>query len=227
MLSPCGSVRANPYGSPVLSTDDLSTPTHLDGRSERVRAGRLEVVCGSMFSGKSEELIRRLVRADIGRQRVWAVKPALDSRYAAAAIVSHAGRRWPCAAVERAEDIMRIVEEHDPDVLGVEEAQFFDPALPAVLRRVVGAGVRVICAGLDLDAMGRPFGPLPELIAEAEQVTKLSAVCVRCGGEAHRSQLLVDGEPAPWRDGPLINVGGAETYEARCRACFEVPGRPG
>jgi thymidine kinase len=196
-------------------------------RPARTRAGRLDVVCGCMFSGKSEELIRRLVRADIGRQRVWAVKPALDRRYAAAAIASHNGRRWPCAVVARAGDILRILEEHDPEVLGVEEAQFFDAELPSVLRRVVAAGVQVICAGLDLDAMGRPFGPMPDLIAEAEQVTKLSAVCVRCGGDAHRSQLLVDGEPAPWRDGPLINVGGAESYEARCRECFSVPGRPG
>jgi thymidine kinase len=209
----------------VLSTDDLRSDPRPEAR--RSRAGRLEVVCGCMFSGKSEELIRRLVRADIGRQRVWAVKPALDRRYAAAAIASHAGRRWPCAAVARAEDILRVVAEHDPEVLGVEEAQFFDAALPDVVRRVVASGVQVICAGLDLDAMGRPFGPLPALVAEAEEVTKLSAVCVQCGADAHRSQLLVDGAPAPWRDGPLINVGGAESYEARCRACFEVPGRPG
>jgi thymidine kinase len=187
---------------------------------------RLEVICGCMFSGKSEELIRRLTRADIARQRVVAVKPLMDSRYDVTAIASHAGRRWPCAAVARAEDILRVVAEHDPEVLGVEEAQFFDDALPDVVRRVVASGVQVICAGLDLDAMGRPFGPLPALVAEAEEVTKLSAVCVRCGADAHRSQLLVDGAPAPWRDGPLINVGGAESYEARCRDCFEVPGRP-
>jgi thymidine kinase len=209
----------------VLSTNGTRLQRAAIART-RTRTGRLEVVCGCMFSGKSEELIRRLVRADIARLRVVAVKPAIDRRYTASAIASHAGRHWPCAAVERAADLERIVEEHDPDVLGIEEAQFFDDELPTVVRRVVARGVEVICAGLDLDAMGRPFGPMPELACEAERLTKLSAICVRCGGEAHRSQLLIDGEPAPWRDGPLINVGGSEAYEARCRECFEVPGRP-
>jgi thymidine kinase len=187
---------------------------------------RLEVVCGCMFSGKSEELIRRLTRADIARQRVIAVKPLLDARYDVTAIASHAGRRWPCVAVEHAEDILRVAAQHRPDVVGIEEAQFFDDALADVARVLVDDGARVICAGLDLDALGRPFGPMPALACEAEVVTKLHAVCVRCGADASRSQLLIDGEPAPWRDGPLINVGGAESYEARCRACFEVPERP-
>ncbi len=178
-----------------------------------------------MFSGKSEELIRRLTRADIARQRVIAVKPQLDSRYDVTAIASHAGRRWPCVAVERAEDVLRVAAQHRPDVIGIEEAQFFDDALPDVVRQLVDDGARVICAGLDLDALGRPFGPIPALACEAEAVTKLHAVCVVCGADASRSQLLIDGEPAPWRDGPLINVGGAESYEARCRACFEVPDR--
>ena len=187
---------------------------------------RLEVVCGCMFSGKSEELIRRLTRADIARQRVVAVKPLIDARYDVTAIASHAGRRWPCVAVQDAEQIMRVAEQHRPDVLGIEEAQFFDAALPDVARRLADDGVRVICAGLDLDALGRPFGPMPALMCEAEVVTKLHAVCVVCGADASRSQLLIDGEPAPWTDGPLINVGGAESYEARCRACFEVRARP-
>lgn len=179
-----------------------------------------------MFSGKSEELIRRLTRADIARQRVVAVKPVIDARYDVTAIASHAGRRWPCATVEHADDILRVAAQHRPDVLGIEEAQFLDDRLPAVARRLVDDGVRVICAGLDLDALGRPFGPMPALTCEAEVVTKLHAVCVVCGDDASRSQLLVDGAPAAWRDGPLINVGGAESYEARCRACFEVPDRP-
>ncbi len=188
---------------------------------------RLEVICGCMFSGKSEELIRRLTRADIARQRVLAVKPRLDTRYdEVTAIASHAGRRWPCVAVERAEQILRVAAQHRPDVIGIEEAQFFDDALPDVAARLVEDGARVICAGLDLDALGRPFGPIPQLVCEAEAVTKLHAVCVVCGADASRSQLLVDGAPAPWRAGPLINVGGAESYEARCRACFEVPERP-
>lgn len=189
--------------------------------------GRLEVVCGCMFSGKSEELIRRLVRADIARRRVVAVKPAIDARYALTAIASHAGRRWPCAAVEHSGDVRDVVAQHGADVLGVEEAQFFDAGIVDVLREISDAGVRVVVAGLDLDALARPFGPMPALVALAERVTKLTAVCVCCGADATRSQLLIDGEPAPWRDAPLIDVGGAEAYEARCRDCFVVPGRPG
>ena len=196
-------------------------------RSAPAAPARLEVVCGCMFSGKSEELIRRLVRADIAKQRVVAVKPAIDQRYSATSIASHAGRRWPCAAVGDASEVLAVVEKHQPDVLGVEEAQFFDEGIVDVVRTLVDGGVHVVCAGLDLDALGRPFGPMAALVCEADRITKLTAVCVVCGAEATRSQLLVDGRPAPWRDEPLIDVGGAEAYEARCRRCFEVPGRPG
>lgn len=196
------------------------------GRPLSLGSARLEVVCGCMFSGKSEELIRRLVRADIGRQRVVAVKPAIDRRHHAAAIASHAGRQWPCLTVDRSSDLLGIVAEHEPLVLGIEEAQFFDAGLVDVVRGLVEGGLRVICAGLDLDGLGRPFGPMAALICEAEQVTKLSAVCMVCGADASRSQLLIDGRPAPWQDGPLIEIGGAESYEARCRACFTVPDRP-
>ena len=202
-------------------------PALADARRPATTASaRLEVVCGCMFSGKSEELIRRLVRADIGRQRVLAVKPAIDRRYHPTAIASHAGRQWPCAAVVGSSEIEGLVARHGAQVLGVEEAQFFDPGLVDAVRRLVDGGVRVICAGLDLDALGRPFGPMAALVCEAEQVTKLTAVCMVCSADASRSQLLVDGEPVGWQDGPLINVGGAEAYEARCRTCFTVPDRP-
>lgn len=204
----------------------LAVPTVEPRRPVTVVPARLEVVCGCMFSGKSEELIRRLVRADIGRQRVLAVKPAIDRRYHPTAIASHAGRQWPCAAVVGSSDIHGLVAEYGAQVLGIEEAQFFDPGVVDVVRRLVDGGVRVICAGLDLDALGRPFGPMSALVCEAEQVTKLTAVCMVCSADASRSQLLVHGEPVPWQDGPLINVGGAEAYEARCRTCFTVPDRP-
>jgi thymidine kinase len=179
-----------------------------------------------MFSGKSEELIRRLVRADIARQRVVAAKPAIDRRYSSTAIASHAGRQWKCAAINDSEEITALAHEIDADVIGIEEAQFFAMDLVRVVRTLVSEGRRVICAGLDLDAFARPFGPMPDLICEAEHLSKLSAVCVRCGADAYRSQLLVDGVPAPWQDSSVINVGGAETYEARCRSCFTVPGHP-
>src|SRR4051812_7457780 len=145
---------------------------------------RLEVVCGCMFSGKSEELIRRLARADIARQRVVAVKPAIDARYEPTAIASHGGRRWPCVPVAGAAEVLQVAAQHRPDVLGIEEAQFFDDAIVEVVRSLVDDGVRVVCAGLDLDALGRPFGPMPALVCEAELVTKLHAVCVVCGGDA-------------------------------------------
>jgi thymidine kinase len=210
-----------------MSEPDARPPSPRPHRAAAVRrpsavAPRLEVICGCMFSGKSEELIRRLARADMARRRVVAVKPAIDKRYELTAIASHGGRRWPCVAVGSAEDVLRVAAQHEPDVLGIEEAQFFDAGIVEVVRALVDDGVHVVCAGLDLDALGRPFGPMPALVCEAESVTKLHAVCVVCGADASRSQLLVDGEPVAWQDGPLINVGGAEAYEARCRACFEI-----
>jgi len=178
-------------------------------------SGRVEVICGSMFSGKTEELIRRLRRARIARQKVQVFKPALDNRYAEEKVVSHNGQGLEAAAVESAASIQQQVEA-GTTVVGIDEAQFFDAELPAVVDALAGRGIRVILAGLDMDFRGEPFGAMPLLMARAEDVTKLHAICVVCGEEASRTQRLVNGQPARYDD-PVIMVGAAEVYEARCR----------
>jgi thymidine kinase len=179
--------------------------------------GWLEVVCGPMFSGKSEELIRRLRRAEIAGQRVLIVKPRIDDRYDVAHVVSHAGARMRAVAVGGAQDALRRADGYD--VVGVDEAQFFEPEIVDVVRELVLEGKRVVAAGLDRDFRGEPFGPMPLLLCMAEFVDKLQAVCHRCGGAATRTQRLVDGEPAPF-DGATIQIGALDSYEARCGACY-------
>ncbi len=187
--------------------------------------GRIEVICGSMFSGKSEELIRRVRRAEIARQTVQVFKPSIDNRYGLDSVNSHDGRATQAIAIERAEQILDFLNE-DTTVVAIDEAQFFDEALVEVCRLLADRrGIRVIVAGLDLDFRGEPFGPMPTLIAQAEQVDKLHAICVVCGEEASRSQRLINGQPAHYND-PVILIGAKESYEARCRHCHEVPGRP-
>lgn len=183
--------------------------------------GRIEVVCGSMFSGKTEELIRRLRRAKIARQQVQVFKPVLDNRYAEEKVVSHNGQGLTAEAVESS---AQILEQLLPDttVVGVDEAQFFDADLPAVVDTLAAQGVRVILAGLDMDFRGEPFGVMPVLMARAEEVQKLHAICVICGEEASRTQRLVNGSPARYDD-PVIMVGASENYEARCREHHLVP----
>jgi thymidine kinase len=181
--------------------------------------GWLEVVCGPMFSGKSEELIRRLRRAEIAGQRVLIVKPQIDSRYDIGHVVSHAGAKMRAVAVESPSDIPGLVAGYD--VIGVDEVQFFPLEITLVLDGLVEEGMRVICSGLDQDFRGCPFGPMPELLCRAELVDKLQAVCHRCGGPATMTQRLVDGAPAP-ADGATIVVGALEQYEARCRNCHEL-----
>ena len=180
--------------------------------------GWLEVVCGPMFSGKSEELIRRLRRAEIAGQRVLIVKPRIDDRYDVAHVVSHAGARMRAVAVDGAHDTLRRAEGYD--VVGVDEAQFFEPGIVDAVQELVLAGRRVVAAGLDRDFRGEPFGPMPLLLCLAEFVDKLQAVCHRCGGPATRTQRLVDGEPAPF-DGATIQIGALDSYEARCGACYQ------
>lgn len=184
------------------------------------KQGWIEVICGGMFSGKSEELIRRVRRARIARQRVAVFKPAMDDRYHTEAIASHNGELMEARPVKTAEEILAGVPS-DCQVVAVDEVQFFDSAIVDVCQRLADQGIRVICAGLDQDFRGRPFGPTPILLAVAEFVTKLQAICVRCGGPASRTQRIIDGKPVR-EDDPVIRVGASEQYEARCRHCHEV-----
>ena len=179
------------------------------------RRGWIEVVCGSMFSGKTEELIRRLRRATIARQRVALFKPALDTRYDAEAVVSHDATAMPSTVVTAPEQMLLLAG--DADVVGIDEAQFFGAELVAVAERLARQGRRVVVAGLDQDFLGQPFEPVPQLMAVAEHVTKLHAVCVRCGAPANHSQRLVG-------DGARVLVGEKEAYEPRCRTCFDPAG---
>ena len=183
------------------------------------RGGWLEVVCGPMFSGKSEELIRRLRRAEIAGQRALIVKPRIDDRYDIGHVVSHAGAKMRAVAVSRPEEIVGLADGYD--AVGIDEVQFFAPEIVGVIERLVERGSRVVAAGLDQDFRGLPFGTLPELLCRAELVDKLQAVCHRCGGPATMTQRLVDGRPAS-ADGETIVVGALEQYEARCRTCHEL-----
>lgn len=188
-------------------------------------SGRIEVVVGCMFSGKSEELIRRLKRAQIARQKVIALKSSLDDRYGLETIASHSGVRLESALASSSSDVLRIVEEKQMEVVGIDEVQWFDSGIIDVAEYLAGKGVRVVLAGLDQDFRGEPFGPMPELLALAEEVTKLTAVCMVCGRPATRTQRIVNGRPARYDD-PVVMVGAAESYEARCREHHVVPGRP-
>jgi len=184
-------------------------------------AGMIEVVCGSMFSGKTEELIRRLVRATIAKQKVQVFKPAIDIRYAVEKVTSHTGSDFDAIPVEKAAEIRERIAD-DTTVVAVDEAQFFDPEIVDVAQELASRGVRVIVAGLDLDFRGEPFGPMPVFMAKAEKVDKLHAICMTCGNEASRTQRLVNGKPARYDD-PVVIVGASELYEARCREHHEVP----
>lgn len=179
------------------------------------RQGSLEVICGPMFSGKSEELIRRVTRALIAKQKTQVFKPALDDRYEAAAVASHSRARLEAVAVQGSADIRARVAP-DTRVVAIDEAQFFDEGLIPLVEALADRGIRVILAGLDQDFAGRPFGIMPALLARAEFVQKLHAICMVCGAAASRSQRLV-------KSGGQVLVGAAEAYEARCRHCHEGP----
>ena len=185
--------------------------------------GSIEVVTGSMFSGKTDELIRRLRRARIARQNVQVFKPAIDVRYAVEKVTSHAGSEFEATSVSSAADILPLVRP-DTTVVALDEAQFFEPQVGQYCHALADHGLRVIVAGLDTDFRGEPFGPMPELMAIAEHVDKLHAICAICGDEASRTQRLLDGQPA-FYDEPVVVVGASELYEARCRLHHQVPRR--
>jgi thymidine kinase len=183
--------------------------------------GSLIVITGSMFSGKTEELIRRVRRALYARRSVQVFKHAIDTRSGRTEIRSHNGVPHEAIAVSTSEELLEKVEE-TTDVVAIEEAQFFDESIVEACRSLADAGYEVAATGLDMDFRGTPFGPMPRLLAEADEVVKLRAICARCGRDASRSQRLINGRPAPV-SAPTILVGAEESYEARCRHCHEVP----
>jgi thymidine kinase len=187
------------------------------------KGGWVEVICGSMFSGKTEELIRRVRRTQIARQKVQVFKPSLDDRYALEKVTSHNGMGLDATLITEASEILDLVEP-DTAVVAVDEVQFFDWTIAEVCNTLAENGKRVIVTGLDMDFRGEPFGPMPLLMAEAERVDKLSAICVVCGAPASRTQRFIDGQPASYDD-PVIMVGASEVYEARCRHCHQVKRR--
>lgn len=185
------------------------------------RGGRIEVICGSMFSGKTEELIRRVRRAQIAKQCVQVFKPSIDNRYSELHVKSHSGLGEEAIPVVNSAALMGQIAP-DTTVIAVDEAQFLDSGLVTAAETLAARGLRVILAGLDMDFRGEPFGAMPDLLTVAEDVTKLHAICMVCGEDASRTQRLVNGRPAHYDD-PIIMVGASEAYEARCRKHHDVP----
>jgi thymidine kinase len=191
-------------------------------------AGRLEVIAGCMFAGKTEELLRRVERARIGKKHVLVMKPENETRYSETEVVTHYGRSVACHRVPLDISLETLEKRFGPEfdqieVVAFDDAQFFDESqFPLLCEELVKKGKRVIVAGLDLDFKGDPFGPMAKLLALADEVLKLQAVCVKCGKPATRTQRLIDGKPVS-RNSPVIIVGGLDLYEARCRDCWEVP----
>jgi len=183
--------------------------------------GSIEVITGSMFSGKTDELIRRLRRARIARQKIQVFKPQLDTRFSTGKVTSHAGTDFDATPVKSAREILALLDE-DTTVVAIDEAQFFDDEIIPVAERLADSGLRLVVAGLDTDFRGEPFGPMPTLMAQAEIVDKLHAICMVCGAPATRTQRLINGKPARYFD-PVVVVGASELYEARCRAHHQVP----
>lgn len=188
------------------------------------RHGRLEIIAGSMFSGKSEELIRRVRRAQIAHQRVQVFKPALDDRYGRQQVASHNGARIEAMPIANSGELLEHLDA-GVTVVAIDELQFLDDGIVEVIQQLADRGIRVIAAGLDMDFRGEPFGPVPKLLALGEMVDKLQAICMVCGAPASRTQRMINGQPAHYTD-PVILVGAQEVYEARCREHHVVPGKP-
>lgn len=186
--------------------------------------GWLEVICGCMFAGKTEELIRRINVLTFAKKKIIVFKPKINNRYSETEIVSHAGAHVPCVVVSKATDILENIQP-DTDVVAIDEVQFFDQDVVDVCEYLADSGLRVMVAGLDKDFRGEPFGVLPDLLTRAEFVTKLTAVCAKCGAPATRTQRIVNGKPASFDD-PIVLVGAKEAYEPRCRHCHEVLDKP-
>ena len=188
------------------------------------REGWIEVISGCMFAGKTEELIRRINVLSYAKKNIIVFKPKIDNRYSDSEIVSHSGAKVPCLVVEKAQDILKKIEA-DTEVVAIDEVQFFDKDIVEVCEYLADKGIRVMVAGLDKDFRGESFGVMPELLTRAEFVTKLTAVCAKCGAPATRTQRLVNGKPAGFED-PIVMVGADESYEPRCRHCPQVPNKP-
>lgn len=186
-------------------------------------SGWIEVIAGPMYCGKSEELIRRIRRAKIAKQQIQVFKPLIDDRYHKANVVSHNGDQVEAIPVDHPDELLKRVDV-ETDLVAIDEVQFFGEQIVETCSQLADQGIRVIVAGLDQDFRGEPFGPMPRLMAFAEYVDKLHAICVKCGNPASRTQRLIDGDPAQYHD-PVILVGAHEVYEARCRKCHEVRGK--
>lgn len=188
------------------------------------REGWIEVICGCMFAGKTEELIRRINVLSYAKKNILVFKPAIDNRYSDNQIVSHSGFKVESIAIKEAKEILKYVKAMT-DVVAIDEIQFFDSEIVSICEILALKGKRVMVAGLDMDFRGEPFGVMPELITRAEFVTKLTAVCMKCGAPATRTQRIVNGKPASYHD-PIIMVGASESYESRCRHCHDVTDHP-
>lgn len=188
------------------------------------REGWIEVICGCMFAGKTEELIRRINVLSYARKNILVFKPKIDDRYSTTEIASHAGSKVPCIVISEAKEILNHVN-YDTDVVAIDEVQFFDEDVVDICEYLADSGLRVMVAGLDKDFRGEPFGVLPDLLTRAEFVTKLTAVCAKCGAPATRTQRIINGKPTSFND-PIVLVGAKEAYEPRCRHCHEIVEKP-